>query len=118
MQYKHLGWHQRGAHDMVWGVIQLGEADDPELHRFMEATGWTHKPRWWNNTYTYVTFWGRRGIQLHTKLWAGTPGDAKSLFLKKLEMGYLSIEPDQLHQVCPEFRQDIEKVVLWATLKT
>jgi hypothetical protein len=39
------------------------------------------------------------------------------MFEKKQHNGYRSIEIDELHEVYPEFQQDLEKTAFWATFK-
>lgn len=104
MKYVHIGWCQEDKHDKVWGIILLAE-DVPV------------SSAWHFHTNKYVTFWGRRGAKLQTKLWDGSDWDAKEMFLKKQNKGYESIEVDELNEVYPEFQQDLEKTAFWATFK-
>ena len=106
MKYKHIAWckDEKTNSDKVWGVILLAE-DVPV------------SDAWHFNTNKYVTFWGRRGAKLQTKLWNGNDWDAKEMFLKKQNKGYDSIEVDELNEVYPEFQQDLEKTAFWATFK-
>lgn len=106
MKYKHIGWckDEKTNADKVWGVILLSE-DVPV------SNAWHFK------TNKYVTFWGRRGAKLQTKLWSGCDYDATQMFLKKQNKGYQSVEKDELDEVYPEFQQDLEKTAFWATFK-
>lgn len=104
MKYVHIGWCQEDKHDKVWGIILL--AEDVPL-----SDAW-HFP-----TNKYVTFWGRRGAKLQTKLWNGSDRDAIDMFMKKQNKGYRSVDKDELHEVYPEFQQDLEKTAFWATFK-
>jgi hypothetical protein len=110
MEYKHIGWCREGKHDKVWGIICLAHhpASHDTLHPF---------PNYRPERNDYLTFWGRRGTKLHTKLWNGQDWDAKEMFLKKQKNGYDSVGIDELNEVYPEFQQDLEKTALWATLK-
>ena len=104
MKFVHIGWCKEGIHDKVWGIILLAE-DVPV------SNAW-HFP-----TNKYVTFWGRRGAKLQTKLVNGTNYDMDQLFRKKTNKGYDRIEEWQLDEVYPEFKSDLEKTAFWATLK-
>jgi hypothetical protein len=106
MKYTHIGWckDEKTNTDKVWGIILL--AEDVQY-----SEGWPFK------TNKYVTFWGRRGSKLQTKLFSGTNYDANQMFLKKQDKGYRSVELDELHEVYPEFQQDLEKTAFWATFK-
>ena len=92
MRYLHIGWCREDKHDKVWGIIQLQDND-------------------------CVTFWGRRGAKLQTKLVKARPWDADELFRKKANKGYKEIEEWQLDEVYPEFKSDLEKTAFWATFK-
>ena len=104
MKFIHIGWCKEGIHDKVWGIILLAE-DVPV------SNAW-HFP-----TNKYITFWGRRGAKLQTKLVNGTNYDMDQLFRKKTNKGYDRIEEWQLDEVYPEFKSDLEKTAFWATLK-
>jgi hypothetical protein len=99
MKYKHIAWCKQGTADKVWGAICLSHS----------GTSYSDNK--------YVTFWGRRGKKLQTKLWEGSDWDAKEMFLKKQDKGYRSVELDELNTVYPEFQQDLEKTAFWATLR-
>ncbi len=105
MKYVHIGWCKEGAHDKVWGIILLAQ-DVPA-----DPKAWPFK------TNKYVTFWGRRGAKLQTKLVNGTAYDMDQLFRKKTNKGYDRIEEWQLDEVYPEFQSDLEKTAFWATFK-
>ena len=105
MKYEHIGWCKEESHDKVWGIILLAE-DVP-----VSASAWPFA------TNKYVTFWGRRGKKLQTKLWNGSSYDALKMFEKKENKGYKSVDIEQLHKVYPEFQSDLEKTAFWATLK-
>lgn len=104
MKYVHIGWCKEGNHDKVWGIILLAE-------NVNVSDAWTFK------TNKYVTFWGRRGAKLQTKLVNGSGYDMNQLFRKKTNKGYKEIEEWQLDDVYPEFKSDLEKTAFWATLK-
>lgn len=92
MNYEHIGWCREGNHDKVWGIIRLRD-------------------------YDCVTFWGRRGAKLQTKLIKASAWEADDLFDKKLKKGYQVIHEWKLDEVYPEFKNDLEKTAIWATLK-
>lgn len=106
MEYMHIGWckDEKTNADKVWGIILLAK-DVP------------HSVAWPFETNKYVTFWGRRGAKLQTKLWSGNDRDAIDMFMKKQRNGYNSVDKDMLDQVYPEFQQDLEKTAFWATFK-
>lgn len=97
MKYDFIGWCKEGIHDKVWGVINL---DDGPSFTFKQV----------------LTFWGRRGSKLQTKMvmndWALT-----KLIDSKRNKGYVQIDPARLDEVYPEFQTDLEKTALWQMLK-
>jgi hypothetical protein len=102
MDYKFIGWYkdEKTNADKVWGAIELitptaSYRDDGK----------------------YVTFWGRRGKKLQTKMVEGSLWDVHKFFLKKLDKGYTKIEQTKLDEVYPEFETDLEKTTMWALLK-
>jgi hypothetical protein len=99
MKYEHIGWCKEGTSDKVWGVICLREAE----------TFWSKGK--------YLTFWGRRGTKLQTKILEGNSREVQSSFGKKLRNGYTEVDKDRLYEVYPEFQQDLEKTAMWASLK-
>jgi hypothetical protein len=111
MKYEHIGWckDEKTNTDKVWGVILL--AEDVPVKRVPGVVAWPF------GTNKYVSFWGRRGSKLRTKLWDGEEEDANELFLQKQRDGYCSVEEWELDEVYPEFQQDLEKTAFWATLK-
>jgi hypothetical protein len=90
--YEHIGWCKEGTHDKVWGIIRLRD-------------------------YDCVIFWGRRGAKLQSKLIKASAWHAETLFEKKLNKGYKIILENELEIVYPEFKSDLEKTAVWATLK-
>lgn len=103
MKYVHIGWCHEDNHDKVWGIILIAE-------NVPLSDAW-HFP-----TNKYVTFWGRRGKKLQTKLWNGSSYDSEEMFRKKLKKGYESVKKNRLDEVYPEFEQDLEKTAVWAML--
>jgi len=91
VNYKFIGWCREDKHDKVWGVITL-------------------------HSNSYVTFWGRRGSKLQTKISTDSHAVNHSIYKKKRN-GYQSIPRDEIDQVYPEFQSDLEKTALWAMLK-
>lgn len=104
MNYEFIGWCKEGIHDKVWGVILLAQ-DVPV------STAWHF------HTNKYITFWGRRGAKLQTKLVNGSKHDINQLSRKKLNKGYKEIDKSELDKVYPEFQSDLEKTAMWAMLK-
>ena len=104
MKFVHIGWCKEGVHDKVWGIILLAE-DVPV------SDAW-HFP-----TNKYLTFWGRRGAKLQTKLVNGRPYDMDEMFRKKKNKGYEQIEEWELDDVYPDFKRDLERTAIWAMLK-
>jgi hypothetical protein len=106
MEYKHIAWCKEGSHDKVWGVILLQKSISSYNDPFPQPGN------------KYVTFWGRRGKKLQTKLWEGRDWDAIQMFEKKQSKGYNSVDFDELNKVYPEFQKDLEKTAFWATLRS
>jgi len=100
IDYKFIGWCKEGAHDKIWGVIEL-----------------TSPTASYRDDGKYVTFWGRRSKKLQTKIVEGSLWDVHKIFLKKLDKGYKEIQEHQLDEVYPEFLNDLEKTTMWALLK-
>jgi len=101
MNYTFIGWcrdEEKGI-DKIWGII--------ELH------AQSYRP--WDD-HKYITFWGRRGRRLQTKIWTGNWGTADHDIRKKLQRGYRRIDPSQLNLVYPEFQQDLEQTAVWGLM--
>lgn len=100
MSIKHtfIGWCKEDTHDKVWGVFKL-----------RNGNGWDND--------TYVTYWGRRGKKLQTKISVSTEWDIEKLIASKTHKGYVGIDEDKLDDVYPEFQQDLEKTAFWAMFK-
>ena len=96
MKYQFIGWCSDGVHDKVWVCVQLSHA------------------RWRGK---YLSIWGRRGKSLQSKV----TDDASDYDIDKLirskESKYAEIPIDKLHEVYPEFQEDLEKTTAWALLK-
>ena len=104
MKYVHIGWCHEDNHDKVWGIILIAE-------NVPLSDAW-HFP-----TNKYVTFWGRRGKKLQTKIHTALDTySAHKLCDKKMEKGYKHVQRRDLDQVYPEFEQDLEKTAVWAML--
>jgi hypothetical protein len=97
-----VGWCRDGTHDKVWGVISL--TDRSTLRRWDESK--------------FVTFWGRRGQALRTKIETTSQYYVEQDFEKKLGKGYTKISVEKLHEVYPEFREDLEKTAVLSILKS
>lgn len=102
MKYVHIGWCKEDSHDKVWGVICLQELVRENYQ--------------WKTPGKYVTFWGRRGKKLQTKIWDGSDWDAEEMFRKKTNKGYEEVDKNKLDEVYPEFQEDLEKTAVWALL--
>ena len=97
VEYTFIGWCREENHDKVWGVIKL------------------NGDQWDGN---YVSFWGRRGKKLQTKMYK----DVSNYFMKemagkKMDKGYKSISKDNLNDVYPEFEEDLKKTTFWSMFK-
>jgi hypothetical protein len=101
MRYEYIGWCQEGTSDKVWGAICLQEP----------TTSYRGDGK-------YVTFWGRRGKKLQTKMVEGDKWDVHKLFVKKLDKGYKEVDKQKLDEVYPDFESDLEKTAMWAALRT
>ena len=104
INYKYIGWCHKDNHDKVWGVIDLGQAEPSDEHDF---GGWQRK---------YVTFWGRRGKRLQTKVSVEHYNIVDNLIDKKRDKGYVRVDRNHLDTVYPEFQADLEKTAVWAVL--
>jgi hypothetical protein len=100
IEYKFIGWCKEGAHDKVWGVILLHE--DTRPYHFLNK---------------YLTFWGRRGAKLQTKIVEDSSINIREMFRKKLKKGYQQVDKNELDKVYPEFEDDLEKTAVMAILK-
>lgn len=97
MEFTHIGWCKEGIHDKVWGLVLVSKSEF--------------------GANQYLSFWGRRKAKLQTKLVTCSKWHAADLFEKKLNKGYKEVNIEQLNEVYPEFRDDLEKTAIWATLK-
>ncbi len=102
MKFLHIGWCKEDKHDKVWGIIMLMESG---------SSGWPiHANK-------YLTFWGRRGAKLQTKIVTCSSYDASEMFAKKRKRGYNEVDKNHLDKVYPEFQSDLEKTAIWESLK-
>lgn len=99
LNYHFIGWCKENNHDKVWGAIVIRNG----LH------DWSDK--------TYLTFWGRRGKKLQTRIITTSSYDIEKLERSKRNKGYNSINKDSLDTVYPEFENDLSKTAMWASLK-
>ena len=104
LEYKFIGWchDEEENHDKVWGVI------------YLEARAESHL--WGGPRRKCLTFWGRRGKKLQTKIVYENYELAKLIDTKREKKGYESIDKKHLDKVYPEFESDLEKTAVWATL--
>lgn len=100
MKYEFIGWKRDEDKNMdkVWGIILLEEADKSMYQ------------------YKYVSFWGRRGKKLSTKVFACYQYEMVRMYEKKEKDLYIEIPESKLHTVYPEFQDDLEKTAVWALL--
>ena len=97
-KYFWIGWCQEDKHDKVWGIVQLSDIDEYEGN--------------------YVSFWGRRGKKLQTKIYEAVGGwEMDSLCGKKQDKGYGEIDIEKLNEVYPDFERDLKKMAFWAQFK-
>ena len=95
-----IGWCKQGTSDKVWGAIPLENINQLFLQNF----------RW-------MIFWGKRGNKLQTKLSETSVYLITTELDKKIEKGYRVIQPDQLHTVYADFKQDLDLLLMWHKLK-
>lgn len=96
-RYFWIGHCTEEGHDKIWGIIQLSGDD------------------WLGN---YVTFWGRRGKKLQTKIYTeASDYRMETLFEKKEDKGYQQIDLTKLNAVYPDFEADLKKLEFWAQFK-
>jgi hypothetical protein len=101
VNYVHIGWCHEDNHDKVWGVIKLSGG----VHDVWEQGD-------------YVTFWGRRGRKLSTKLYHDYGWELEDLFNKKVDKGgYQPVDLRKLNEIYPEFEADLKKLAFWAQFK-
>ena len=101
MEYTFIGWcrDEETNADKVWGAIKLKDGD----------SRWADK--------SYVTFWGRRGKKLQTKIVTESAWDMDRMIEKKKDKGYAGIDRARLDTVYPEFEDDLSKTAFWAMFK-
>jgi hypothetical protein len=97
--YFWIGHCQEDNHDKVWGIIKINSID-----------------QWDGN---YVSFWGRRGKKLQTKIYEHVAyWEMEDLYDKKVrKSGYKEIDLTKLNEVYPDFEKDLEKMAFWAQFK-
>jgi predicted DNA-binding WGR domain protein len=99
VEYTFIGWcrDEEANADKVWGIMKL------------TGTGWTG---------SYVSFWGRRGKKLQTKLHKDEyEWNMEKLSDSKERKGYKKIDKDKLDTVYPDFQADLEKTAFWNMFK-
>ena len=96
INYKYIGWCRVDNSYKVWACIQLSG------------------DRWYGK---YLTVWGRRGKQLQSKIIDVSDRDIGNLIRSKDAKGYCEIPEDKLHEVYPEFEQDLERTAAWGMLQ-
>ena len=101
IDYSFIGWcrDEEENHDKVWGAIKLKNGDS----------------RWHDNS--FVTFWGRRGKKLQTKMVTESACNMDKVFYKKRDKGYSLVDIKRLNEVYPEFEDDLSKTAFWAMFK-
>ena len=103
INYKFIGWCREDNHDKVWGVIYLEK--QPIGARV-----------WGNQNVKCVSFWGRRGKKLQTKM-VFDDWELEKLIRSKTKKGYQEVDTNKLNEVYPEFEQDLSKTAFWAMFK-
>jgi len=96
INYKYIGWCSEDNSDKVWVCIQL------------------NGDRWHGK---FLTVWGRRGKQLQSKIVESNTYEMGKLVGRKDAKGYREIPEDKLHEVYPEFQQDLERTAAWGMLR-
>jgi hypothetical protein len=103
MNYHWIGHYREGTSDKIWGLIRISGSDDEAQNKLQPCD--------------YVSFWGRRGKKLQTKIYQGLDlYDADKLCYKKEDRGYNVINQTRLGDVYPEFEEDLQKTTVWALL--
>jgi predicted DNA-binding WGR domain protein len=102
MNYEFIGWCQEDNHDKVWGVIIL----EHTINKYVE-----------DSHHRIVTFWGRRGKKLQTKISTDSQHNINKLIDSKVKKGYTKINIENLHKVYPEFQTDLEQTAFWSAIK-
>jgi hypothetical protein len=99
IEYGFIGWCKEGSSDKVWGTIKLRDGEN-----------------YWDDK-SWVTFWGRRGRKLQTKIVKTDNWGMSKLSEAKERKGYVAIEQGKLNEVYPEFEDDLKKTAFWNMLK-
>ena len=107
MDYKFIGhcYDSKENHDKVWGAIYMEDAANAFEPGFSNLA-----------SRKVLTFWGRRGKKLQTKL-AHDNWDLVKLIDSKRKKEYTEVDENRLNEVYPEFQADLEKTAMWAMLK-
>lgn len=103
MNFEFIGWCREDNHDKVWGVIVL----ERDVNKYV-----------YDPDHKVVTFWGRRGKKLQTKVSVESQRDINKLIGSKTKKGYDKINMENLNKVYPEFQTDLEQTAFWSVLKT
>jgi predicted DNA-binding WGR domain protein len=99
IKYEFIGWCRDEVknQDKVWVCIQLPGGE------------------WYNKK--FLTVWGRRGKRLQSKLIETSIAEMDRLARSKDSKGYREIPENKLHEVYPEFEQDLERTAAWGMLR-
>lgn len=100
LNYKFIGWCNEEGHDKVWGVIFLEKP----------TNGWSY------SNAKCVSFWGRRGKKLQTKM-VVDDWELEKLIRSKTKKGYQTVDTNKLNDVYPEFEDDLSKTAMWSMFK-
>lgn len=99
IKYQFIGWCKEGRHDKVWICMRLSEYGI-EKGNFGKS----------------LTLWGRRGGRLRSKI-VDDDYNLETLIKKKRNHGgYFAMSEQQLANVYPEFKADLEKQYIWSQL--
>ena len=100
INYKFIGWCNEEGHDKVWGVIFLEKPTNS----------------WGYSNAKCVSFWGRRGKKLQTKM-VVDDWELEKLIRSKTKKGYQTVDTNKLNDVYPEFEDDLSKTAMWSMFK-
>jgi hypothetical protein len=92
MKYEYICWCKEDKHDKVWGLVELAPNK-------------------------YMTFWGRRGAKLQTKISEMSDYKATDALQSKLRKGYIRVHKSDLDTIYPEFQEELEKAAFWNRFK-
>ena len=105
MHYLYIGHYKTDTQNNVWGIVQLTDyRTELELIYGMANFSPFRKPD------KFLTFWGRAGGKMQSKIWEGRSWEAEKKAKLKRAEGYKRIDKARLGKISTGATEEIEKI--------